>query len=150
MSSTMEMNARRANESGDIRVLRERWVEAFNERELDRVVSFYAEDAVELPLNGMPAMHGVSAIRELVKSMFAAGFGRLEIHQKQVGYTEPLAVELATYAISAPMGKSVTRTERGRLVATWRRADNGEFKITISVWSRELSETKTQVENSTV
>ncbi|MGC1106325.1 MAG: nuclear transport factor 2 family protein [Candidatus Acidiferrales bacterium] len=125
---------------GDIRLMREKWVEAFNRRDVEGVVSFYAEDAVELPLNGAPAVSGIAAIRELVKSMFAAGFSELKVRQTQVGYTEPLGVELATYAVKSRAGQTQLWRETGRLVATWRRGENGEFKITISVWSRELSD----------
>lgn len=128
------------DQTSDVRALRRMWVEAFNHRDVDRAASFYAEDAVELPLNGAAAVNGATAIGELLKSMFAAGFTNLEVHQTQVGYTDPLAVELATYTIKPPNEKGQTAGEKGRLVATWRRAANGHFKITISVWSRELGE----------
>lgn len=124
----------------DIRALRRAWVEAFNHGDVDRAVGLYAEDAVELPLNGVPAVNGAEAIREVVRSMFAAGFSELKVDQTQVGYTDPLAVELATYTIRPPNGRRLAQLERGRLVATWRRRADGQFKITISVWSREFSE----------
>jgi uncharacterized protein (TIGR02246 family) len=126
--------------SSDVRVLRKIWVEAFNQHDLERVVNFYADDAVELPLNGATATNGVAAIRELVRTMFAAGFGELKVQQTQVGYTEPLAVELASYSINPRIGNGRRTNEKGRLVATWRRGTNGQLKITISVWSRELSD----------
>jgi uncharacterized protein (TIGR02246 family) len=130
-----------AEQSGsDVRTLRRMWVEAFNRRDLERTVSFYSEDAVELPLNGEPAVNGIEAIRELMKSMFAAGFSEVKVMQTQVGYTEPLAVELATYTIRPPDGRRRAQQDKGRLVATWRRGATGQFKITISVWSREFSE----------
>lgn len=131
-----------AGQSSDIRALRRMWVEAFNLRDLERTIGFYSEDAVELPLNGAPAVNGVAAIRELLKTMFAAGFSELKVQQTQVGYTEPLGVELATYLIKLPKEKDGAHDQKGRLVATWRRDTNGQFKITISVWSRELSESK--------
>jgi ketosteroid isomerase-like protein len=123
---------------GDVRQLRELWVAAFNRHDVERLVSFYAEDAVELPLNGAPAVHGISALRELVKSIFAVGFCELKVWQTQVGYTDPLAVELATYTVRPWPGNGGSRKEeKGRLVATWRRVENGPYKITISVWSKE-------------
>lgn len=139
MSAEAE-KANLVNQGGrDIRDLRRAWVEAFNQRDVEGVVSFYAEDAVELPLSGAPVVNGTAAIRELVKSMFAAGFREMEVQQTRVGYTEPLAVELATYSVKPPNKKASPMEEKGRLVATWRRV-NGQFKITISVWSREMTE----------
>jgi len=123
----------------DVRRLREMWVEAFNERDLERVVSFYAEDAVELPLNGLPAVHGISAIKESFKSSFTNRFNELKVRQTQVGYTEPLAVELATYEVIRHVRNGEANEENGRLVATWRRDPSGRFKITISVWSKETA-----------
>ena len=131
-----------AHQFSDIRALRRMWVEAFNRRDLERAVSFYAEDAVELPLNGAPAVNGTAAIRESLRAMFAAGFGELKVQQTQVGYTEPLGVELATYSIKLPKEQAQALDEKGRLVATWRRGANGQFKVTISVWSREFAESK--------
>lgn len=122
---------------GDVRRLREMWVEAFNQRDADRVASFYADDAVELPLNGAPAVHGKVKLRELLSSMFAEGIGELKFQHTQVGYTEPLAFEMATYLLDPRAGNPALREKSGRLVATWRRQENGEFRITISVWSKE-------------
>lgn len=121
----------------DVGRLREMWVEAFNTHDTERVLSFYADDAVELPLNGLPAVHGINAIREWVKSTFANRFTELRVWQTQVGYTEPLAVELATYVVIRQARNGQGKEEKGRLVATWRRDHNGRFKITISVWSKE-------------
>lgn len=138
MSSGADEGATWADKKGgDVCRLREKWVEAFNHHDVERVLSSYAQDAVELPLNGTPAVNGVTAIRALVESIFAAGFGELKVRQTQVGYIGPLAVELATYTVKCPAGKANPPSETGRLVATWRRGENGEFKITIGVWSPE-------------
>ncbi|HEV2304786.1 MAG TPA: SgcJ/EcaC family oxidoreductase [Candidatus Acidoferrales bacterium] len=114
--------------------LRQMWADAFNQQDAEELVSFYAEDAVMLPPNA-PAAIGSAAIRELVKRMFSAGVYDLRITQKQVEYTGPLAVEIATYTLKIHTGQNGVRNESGRLVTTWRRAANGEFQITISVWS---------------
>lgn len=122
---------------GDVRRLREMWVDAFNQKDVDRVTSFYAEDAVELPLNGAPAVHGKEKLRELVNSMFAEGIGELKFQHTQVGYTEPLAFEMATYSVHPSHRNPSLRERNGNLVATWRRQEDGEFRITISVWSKQ-------------
>lgn len=121
----------------DVRKLREMWVEAFNKCDMEQVMTFYADDAVELPLNGTPAVHGINAIRESLRAAFANRFAELNVRQTQVGYTEPLAVELATYTVVRPVRNGEAKEEKGRLMATWRRDDKGRFKITICVWSKE-------------
>lgn len=137
MPSGAEQDPPAYHAGGDVRRLREVWVEAFNQQDADRVTSFYAEDAVELPMNGAPAVHGKAKLRELVNSMFAEGIGELKFQHTQVGYTEPLAFEMATYSVR-PCSRNPGLSERnGNLVATWRRQEDGEFRITISVWSKQ-------------
>jgi uncharacterized protein (TIGR02246 family) len=140
MSSARGSRAASEDRSDEVCRLREEWVKAFNQREVERVIGFYTDDAIESPLNGAPAANGKAAIRDALKAVFAAGFQELEVPRTQVGHTDPLAVELATYTVKCPVNGGPARCETGRLVATWRRAENGEFKITISVWSRELSD----------
>lgn len=137
MSSGADQDLSTHRVGGDVRRLREMWVEAFNQRDVDRVTSFYADDAVELPLNGAPAVHGKVKLRELVNSMFAEGIGELKFQHTQVGYTEPLAFEMATYSVNPRGGSPAWKERNGKLVATWRRQEDGEFRITISVWSKE-------------
>lgn len=138
MSIQAEASVHLADQSGGhIRRLRAKWVEAFNRRRVDDVIGFYAEDAMELPLNGGPAASGIIAIREAMKSTLAAGFAEMKLRQTQVSCTEPLGVELATYTVRLLGGIGTFGSETGRLVATWRREENGEFKIRNSVWSRE-------------
>jgi uncharacterized protein (TIGR02246 family) len=140
MSSAPGSRAASQDHGSEIRRLREKWVKAFNQHEVEQVIEFYADDAIESPLNGAPAANGRAAIREALKAIFAAGFCELKVPHTQVGHTEPLAVELATYTVRCSSESGQARGEKGRLVATWRRAEKGEFKITISVWSRELSD----------
>lgn len=138
MSSAVSTSAGSSEQDwGDVRRLREKWMEAFNQRDVERIVGFYADDAVELPLNGTPAVHGIQAITESLKSAFAHRFAELNVRQTQVGYTEPLAVELATYSVRRLVRNGEAKVEKGRLMATWRRDDQRRFKITIGVWSKE-------------
>lgn len=138
--STSEGANANARNNDDIRHLREKWIEAFNRRDVERVMSLYAEDAIEQPLNEKEALIGVAAIRAAWERALATGLVEMKARQTQVDYTEPLAVELATYTLKLSDGNNGTRSERGRVVATWRRGNSGKFKITISMWSPEKTE----------
>src|SRR5918993_1355977 len=50
------------------------WVDAFNERDVDALSAFYADDAVNHQVAESP-VHGKDAIRE----MFASGFAKFEM-----------------------------------------------------------------------
>lgn len=119
--------------------LRQMWTEAFNGRDVDFLAGLYAPDAVLL-LPDAPAAIGRDAIRELVNNLFRTEKRHLQVHEIQVEYTGPLAVEIATYILMQPGEHDPKQAETGRLVTTWRRDNNGEFQITISVWSNGPAE----------
>ncbi len=119
--------------------LRRIWAEAFNERDVDSLVGLYAPDAVLL-LPDTPAAIGADAIRELVNNLFRTEKRHLQVQEMQVEYTGPLAVEIATYVLMQPGENDAKQAETGRLVTTWRRDSNGDFQITISVWSNGPAE----------
>ncbi len=119
--------------SEQIKRLRKLWAEAFNARDLESSLLFYADDAVVLPSNGI-AVRGAEAIRDLLKSMFDAGHSQGRFEQSQIEYAGNMAVEVGDYkvVIHADGG---ARQDTGRYMATWRRQQDGEFRITVNVWS---------------
>jgi uncharacterized protein (TIGR02246 family) len=118
---------------GQIKRLRELWAEAFNARDLESSLLFYADDAVVLPSNGI-AVRGAEAIRDLLKSMFDAGHSQGKFHQSQIEYSGNMAVEVGDYTVLVHADGG-TRQDTGRYMATWRRQEDGEFRITVNVWS---------------
>ena len=116
-----------------IKCLRESWADAFNARDLETSLLFYADDAVVLPPNGV-AVRGAEAIRGLLKAMFDAAHPQGKFEQNQIEYSGNMAVEVGDYTILVHNDDS-TRQDTGRYMATWRRQENGEFRITVNVWS---------------
>ena len=116
-----------------IKRLRELWAEAFNARDLESSLLFYADDAVVLPSNGI-AVRGAEAIRDLLKSMFDAGHSNGKFEQSQIEYSGNMAVEIGAYTLQTHCDGG-TRQDTGRYMATWRRQEDGEFRITVNVWS---------------
>ncbi|HXT72439.1 MAG TPA: DUF4440 domain-containing protein [Candidatus Angelobacter sp.] len=122
------------NEIGEqITRLRQLWVDAFNARDLETSLLFYADDAVVLPPSGV-AVRGAEAIRDLLKSMFDAGHPEGKFEQNQIEYSGNMAVEVGDYTVLVHADGG-TRQDTGRYMATWRRQENGEFRITVNVWS---------------
>ncbi|MGB7023767.1 MAG: DUF4440 domain-containing protein [Candidatus Acidiferrales bacterium] len=116
-----------------IKRLRELWAEAFNARDLETSLLFYAGDAVVLPPNGI-AVRGAEAIRDLLKSMFDEGHPKGKFEQNQIEYSGNMAVEVGAYTMQTH-GDGGMRQDTGRYMATWRRQEDGEFRITVNVWS---------------
>ncbi|HEV2617601.1 MAG TPA: SgcJ/EcaC family oxidoreductase [Candidatus Acidoferrales bacterium] len=116
-----------------VKHLRGLWTRAFNARDLEASLFFYADDAVVLPPNGV-AIRGASAIREFLKSMFDAGYSDGKFEQDQIEYSGNMAVEVGAYTVQARRD-GATRQDAGKYMATWRRQEDGEFRITVNVWS---------------
>jgi uncharacterized protein (TIGR02246 family) len=117
--------------------LDEDWSRAAAEgRNVDHVVSFWAEDAIVLP-PGSPPVVGKSAIREFVaKSFQTPGF---RISWKTTDVTVARSGDLA-YATGAnritfngPDGKQVAVEGKG--VTVWRREKDGAWKCVIDIWN---------------
>lgn len=66
----------------DIREVVDRFVEAFNDNDLDQVMTFFAEDAVYRPGDGSEH-RGPSAIRRAFEPQFNAAFGTMRFDEHE-------------------------------------------------------------------
>jgi ketosteroid isomerase-like protein len=115
------------------------FVDAFNKQDIDSVLSFYAADAVMLGPDH-PGVKGKAAIRELLKSMIHTGYSSLMLGRNSMAHLGDLAVDIGYYtANTAGREREVgKREENGKYVTAWRRQPNGEFLITVTVWSTNM------------
>jgi uncharacterized protein (TIGR02246 family) len=112
------------------------WSRAAQDRDVDRVVSFWAEDAMVFP-PGSPAVAGKTAIREFVaKSFQTPGFGiSWKTTNVVVSRSGDMAYTTGTNRVtfSGPDGRQVT--VEGKAVAVWRREKDGGWKCVIDIWN---------------
>lgn len=112
------------------------WLRAAQSRDIDRTVSFWAEDAMVFP-PGSPAVVGRAAIREFVaKSFQTPGFGiSWKTTTVEVSRGGDLAYATGTNRVtfSGPDGKPVAVD--GKAVTVWRREKDGAWKCVIDVWN---------------
>ena len=109
-------------------------------RDVDRVVSYWAEDAIVLP-PGSPPVVGKAAIREFVaKSFQMPGFS---ISWKTTDVVVARSGELAystgvnRVTFRGPDGKQVIVD--GKAVAVWRREREGVWKCIVDIWNDSAS-----------
>jgi uncharacterized protein (TIGR02246 family) len=112
------------------------WSRAAQDGDVDRAVSFWADDAIVFPPGG-PAVAGKAAIREFVtKSFRTPGFSiSWKTTTVAVSRSGDIAYTTGTnrVAFNAPDGKQVT--VEGKAVAVWRREKNGVWKCVIDIWN---------------
>lgn len=105
-------------------------------RDVDRVVSYWADDAIVLPPGG-PALVGKAAIREFVaKSFQTPGFS---ISWKTTDVVVARSGDLAystginRVTFNGPDGKQVVLD--GKAVAVWRMDKDGAWKCVVDIWN---------------
>jgi uncharacterized protein (TIGR02246 family) len=112
------------------------WSRAAQARDVDRALSFWADDAAVFPPGGPPVV-GKPAIREfVVKSFQTPGF---RISWKTANVTVSRGGDLA-YAtgtnrvtFTGSEGKEVV--VEGKAVTVWRRERDGAWKCVIDIWN---------------
>jgi ketosteroid isomerase-like protein len=119
-----------------LRVDREWAAVASEGKDVDRMLSFFGDDATMYP-PGQPLIHGKPAIREfIVKSLAIPGF-HITWHSDQVSLSADGTVAYATgenaTTVPGPDGKLMTIPGRG--ITVWRRSSGGEWKCVVDIWN---------------
>jgi uncharacterized protein (TIGR02246 family) len=112
------------------------WLQAVQARDVDRAVSFWADDAIVFP-PGSPAVEGKAAIREYVTKSFQTPGFTVSWKTSAVELSGSGDVAYATgtnrVTFNAPDGKLVTVD--GKAVTVWRRQKDGAWKCVIDIWN---------------
>jgi uncharacterized protein (TIGR02246 family) len=99
-------------------------------QDLEKFVSFFAEDASFLPPD-MPMTQGKESIRAAAGQMFALpGFNvTWKANKADVGASADLGYTLGTYELTTndAAGKPVTSV--GKYVTVWKKQDDGQWKV---------------------
>lgn len=125
-----------AHAAAEIRTLDAEWSEAAQARDLERILSFWSEDAIVYP-PGSAALVGKPAIREYVEKSFQIpGFGiSWKTDQVVVAASGDLAYGTGTNRVTfhGPDGKPTT--VEGKTVTVWRKQKDGSWKCAIDIWN---------------
>ncbi len=113
------------------------WAKLASEgRDVERILSYWTDDAIVLP-PGLPAVVGRDSIRRYVQSSleipgFRIAWTSTEVSLSPDGNLAYL-VGRNTVTMEAPDGR--TRTTEGRAVTIWRRESDGEWRCAIDIWN---------------
>jgi len=112
------------------------WAAAAKQRDLDRSVSFMAEDAVMFPPASAPIV-GMAAIREYMASAFATpGFSvTWDPEEAVVAESGDLAYTRARSVYTVPGADGGIQTVHAKGVAIWRKSAEGEWRCVVDIWN---------------
>ena len=122
-----------------IRKLDKDWSAAARSKDVDKTVSFYADEASALPFNA-PIANGKDQIRQVWAHLtslpgFALSFGPTKI---EVAKSGDLACLSGTYefAMNDASGKPVN--DHGKYVEVWEKQADGKWKCGTDIWNSDL------------
>lgn len=118
--------------SAELEARGEAWEEAFDARDVEKIVALYASDARVLPPNA-PMGQGPEAIRSVFSEMIDSGLEG-ELDSVEAEAAGDLGYRVGTYELRAPGG---TVVDRGKFIETWELAD-GEWKIANDIWNSDM------------
>jgi len=111
---------------------------AFEGRDIERVLSYWTEDAVVLP-PGLPPVIGKAALRHYVQgSMQIPGF-QISWRSTEVTFSPDgnLAYMFGQNSVTMNGPDGIPATTKGRAVTIWRREPDREWRCAVDIWNAE-------------
>lgn len=110
------------------------WSESASSKNLEKTVSYWADDAVVMP-PGQPLLKGKKAIRQMVEDSYKIpGFGiRWQPISVEVSKSGDLAymIEKSQITVIDSLGKELTERLRG--VTVWKKQADGSWKNVVDI-----------------
>jgi uncharacterized protein (TIGR02246 family) len=131
----------RAQDEAAIRAASKDWAAAAAAKDVNKFVSFYAQDAVVM-LTGAPDLKGKPAIQEGIGGMMMDPAFNLswQTESVEVARSGDLAFEISPYSITTTDPKTKKpATERGNGVTVWKK-ENGTWKVRVDAPISEPAE----------
>jgi len=114
-------------------------------RDVDRIVSFWTDDAIVLP-PGLPAVAGTAALREYVQSSLQIPGFRITWTSTDVRFSPDgkLAYMFSRNAVTVSDADGNPAKTTGRAVTVWRRDAGGEWRCAVDIWNAGPAEATTK------
>jgi uncharacterized protein (TIGR02246 family) len=129
----------RAADERAIRDLETEWPKAIAAKDVERFVSFYADDATVFDPN-VPAVTGKEAIRaDATKFLATPGISMSEQTVKvEVARSGDLAYSHGTFTMSMEGPKKKPITVKGKYVTVYKKQPDGKWKAVADIWNSDL------------
>ena len=115
------------------------WVLAASEgRDVERILSFWTDDAVVLPPD-LPAIVGKAALRQYVESSLQVPGFRItwSTDEAVLSSDGQFAYLLVNNAVTMHDPTLASVTTKGRAVTIWQRGTDGEWRCAVDIWNTE-------------
>jgi uncharacterized protein (TIGR02246 family) len=119
----------RADDEAAIRAATREWNAAEAARDVERCVSFYAEDGERFAA-GSPLIRGIDGLRkEWRKYVLSPGTFQWTTSRVEVSTSGDLAYETGKFVLKTVDKNGQTSTTNGKYVCVWRKQSDGKWKV---------------------
>ena len=128
-----------AAEEAALRAADAEWLKTFEEKDVEGMVSFYAEGASVFPPNA-PIVTGREAIRQMWTELagnpgFALSWEATKLEMAQSG---ELAWMQETYEFTMQGQDGTLQEDRGKVVLVWKKQADGNWKAVADIFNSDL------------
>jgi ketosteroid isomerase-like protein len=129
----------RAADEAALRRADEDWSKAAGAKDVDKTVSYYADDALVLPPNGA-AINTKDAIRKIWNEMLMApGFsGGWKTTKVEVARSGEIGYVSGTWEFTMNDASGKPATDRGKFTEVWKKQADGSWKCVVDIWNSDL------------
>ena len=121
------------SDAATIRQKNQEFVEAFNGKQVPKILSLYADNSVFMPPN-MPTIRGRGALEGYYSDQFRQGAGNLKLEVGEVSGHGPLAYQTGAYELDY---RRDSRHDRGKYLFVLRNM-SGTWRLQYAMWSSDL------------
>lgn len=124
----------------EVKALGDDLAQAMLAGDVDKMLSFYTEDAISLP-NFAPRMDGVAAFRKQHEQMSATGMKILTFDSTptEVWQCGNQVIEIGDFKISLEMpGAPQPVEDYGTYITIYERQSDGKLKIKVETWNTDI------------
>jgi ketosteroid isomerase-like protein len=125
-------------DAAKIRQRTQEFGQAFNTKDMPKVLAFYSGETVFMPPNS-PTLRGRDAVGDFYKGMYSEGAEALAIQSKDVGGHGTLAYESGTFSLTRKPAVGSETRDRGKYMFIWRfYPAQKAWLIDYTIWSSDL------------
>lgn len=128
----------RAADEAAIGALAADWSKAMAAKDVEKCVSFYADDASMFPERA-PISTGKEAIRAVwMQLLTSPGFaGSFKTTKVEVAKSSDLAYETGTFELTTNDKKGKSQTEKGKYVVVWKKQADSSWKAVADIFNAD-------------
>jgi ketosteroid isomerase-like protein len=121
------------SDAANIRQKSQEFVDAFNSKQVPKILAEYADNSVFMPPN-MPTIRGKGALEGYYTDLFHQGAQNLKLEVGEVSGHGPIAYQTGSYELEYQQD---SRHDRGKYLFVLRNM-SGTWRLQYSMWSSDL------------